>query len=97
MPKSQTVFITGASAGIGAGLAREYARRGARLALLARRTERLESLAAELRALGAEVSIHQGDVTREGDVSRALDELAARTDYARAHTAWQLRLATPGP
>ena len=78
MPKSQTVFITGASAGIGAGLAREYARRGARLALLARRTERLESLAAELRALGAEVSIHQGDVTREGDVSRALDELAAR-------------------
>ncbi len=26
-----------------------------------------------------------------------LDELAARTDYARAHTAWQLRLATPAP
>ncbi|MBM4199513.1 MAG: SDR family NAD(P)-dependent oxidoreductase, partial [Gammaproteobacteria bacterium] len=46
MSLSQTVFITGASAGIGAGLAREYARRGARLALFARRTELLESLAA---------------------------------------------------
>jgi len=78
MSPSQTVFITGASAGIGAGLAREYARRGARLALFARRTELLESLAAELRALGAEVSIHQGDVTAEGDVARALEELAAR-------------------
>lgn len=75
---TQTVFITGASAGIGAGLAREYARRGARLALLARRTELLESLATELRAGGAEVSIHQGDVTREGDVERAIEALTAR-------------------
>jgi short-subunit dehydrogenase len=73
-----TVFITGASSGIGAGLAREYARRGARLALLARRLDLLESLAAEVRSLGAEVSVHQGDVTRDGDVARALDELAAR-------------------
>lgn len=75
---SQTVLITGASSGIGAALARAYARRGARLALLARRQELLASLANELRAQGAEVSVHAGDVTRDGDVSRVVDELAAR-------------------
>jgi NAD(P)-dependent dehydrogenase (short-subunit alcohol dehydrogenase family) len=48
-----TIFITGASAGIGAGLAREFARRGYSLALAARRLDRLEALAGELRAAGA--------------------------------------------
>jgi len=76
MPR--TILITGASAGIGAGLAREYAKRGERLALLARRVELLESLATELRQAGAEVSVHQGDVTRDGDVARAVEALAAQ-------------------
>ncbi|MFO0511889.1 MAG: SDR family NAD(P)-dependent oxidoreductase, partial [Gammaproteobacteria bacterium] len=46
---TQTVLITGASSGIGAELARCYAREGARLVLLARRRDRLEELAAEAR------------------------------------------------
>lgn len=52
MPASSAsghALITGASAGIGTALAREYARRGRALVLTARRVERLEALADELR------------------------------------------------
>jgi len=73
----RTVLITGASSGIGEGLAREHARRGDRVALLARRRERLEALQQTLRAQGAEVSIHTGDVCRDGDVAAVVRELAA--------------------
>lgn len=45
---AKTILITGASSGIGAGMAREFAQRGYNLAICARRLERLEKLKAEL-------------------------------------------------
>ena len=56
------ILLTGASAGIGRDLARVFARRGYRLALTARRVERLEALAVELRAIGAEVIVLPDDL-----------------------------------
>jgi hypothetical protein len=50
---AQSIFITGASSGIGEALAVEFARRGYDVAIAARRAERLEAKAVELRKLGA--------------------------------------------
>jgi hypothetical protein len=55
-------LVTGASAGIGAALARELASHGAKLILTARRKERLESFAAELKGKGTEVLIAIADL-----------------------------------
>src|SRR5687768_5658619 len=71
------VLITGASSGIGAGLAREFCARGLRVALVARRIEQLETLAAELRSAGGQASAHRGDVTIDGDLAAVVRGLAA--------------------
>jgi short-subunit dehydrogenase len=78
IPTNTAVLITGASSGIGAALAREFVRRGMRVALVARRLEQLESLAAELRQAGGQASAHKGDVTVDGDIGRVVTELAAQ-------------------
>jgi len=60
----KTILITGASSGLGAGMAREYAKMGRDLALCARRVERLEELKAELMRSnpGIRVSVRPIDV-----------------------------------
>lgn len=72
----QTVFITGASSGIGEACARAFAPTGARLLIAARRLERLEALAPELQKLGAaDVRSISLDVQNRGDVQQRLGEL----------------------
>ena len=71
------VFITGASSGIGAALAREFAREGGDVALAARRLDRLEALASEIGKTGRRAVVIPCDVTRDGDLERAADQ--ART------------------
>lgn len=70
--EDRVVFITGASSGIGAALAREFTRHGAQVALGARRVERLEMLAAELRQAGRRALAIACDVTRDGDLEQAM-------------------------
>lgn len=69
------VIVTGASSGIGAALAEELARHGARLIVTARREDRLRELAERLRAIGGAVETVVGDVTDEA-TRRALLDLA---------------------
>ena len=71
------VFITGASSGIGAALAREFAREGADVALAARRVDRLQALAAEIERTGRRAVVIPCDVTRDGDLERAVKETRA--------------------
>ncbi|HEX2095546.1 MAG TPA: SDR family NAD(P)-dependent oxidoreductase [Longimicrobiaceae bacterium] len=72
----RTVFITGASAGIGAACARAFAGAGARLLLAARRTDRLHTLADELRdAHGTESYLVELDVRSAEAVAATVEGL----------------------
>lgn len=71
-------IVTGASSGIGAQLARDLAAGGMRVALLARRTDRLEALAAEVRARGGEALPVACDVADRASVEVAVTTVLAR-------------------
>lgn len=76
----QVALITGASAGIGAELARAMRRRGADLVLVARREDRLRALADELRSDGGRAVVHVvvADLAAEGACERALADAVAK-------------------
>lgn len=74
--QDRIVLITGASSGIGAACASSFAREGARLLLVARRSERIERNAAELQRIGASaVRVAGLDVRDEQAVRRELEGL----------------------
>ena len=72
---TKTILITGASSGIGAGMAREFAQMGYNLAICARRLERLETLKQELeQQYGIRVIAKSLDVTNYDQVFQVFRE-----------------------
>lgn len=69
-PNAKVIILTGASSGIGEGIARYLAQQGHTLVLGARRTERLATLCDELRSQGALVDYLATDVTQRSDTQK---------------------------
>jgi short-subunit dehydrogenase len=68
-----TVLVTGASSGIGAEMAREFARRGRHVVLVARRAEKLQALA---ETLGAAADVLAADLSKPGERAALPDRVA---------------------
>jgi short-subunit dehydrogenase len=73
---TQVAVITGASAGIGRATAREFARRGCSVALIARGLDGLRAAAREVEELGGRALVIPADVAEAGQVDRAADRVA---------------------
>ncbi len=74
----QVAVVTGASSGLGVTFARGLAAAGARVALAARRAERLEAVANQVESVGGESLAVPCDVAREGDVDRLVSSVLER-------------------
>ncbi|KAH9308930.1 hypothetical protein KI387_036841 [Taxus chinensis] len=80
--RGKVVVITGSSSGIGEQMAYEYAKRGAKLVLVATREERLKAVAHNARSLGAQnVLVIAADVSKHRDCKRFIDDTI--THYGR--------------
>jgi uncharacterized protein len=70
--------VTGASSGIGAEFAREAAKNGYDLVLVARRREPMQALAAELQASGAEITVISTDLGKPGGAAELMKIIEER-------------------
>lgn len=73
MLDGQVAIVTGASSGFGREIARAYAREGAKVVAVARRTERLVALAEESAAYPGEIAAFTCDVTDRGQLKQMID------------------------
>ena|SRR5271165_1282990 len=71
--KNTVALVTGSSSGIGAATARRLAAEGAAVALAARRRDRLDELAAAIRADGGIALVVQADVTSQREAAGAVE------------------------
>ncbi|HEY5412642.1 MAG TPA: SDR family oxidoreductase [Caulobacteraceae bacterium] len=81
--EGRTALVTGSSSGMGAEIARALAAEGMSVMLAARRTDRLEALAAEIAAAGGTALVHATDCTLEDEVEAlfvAAEERLGRID-----------------
>lgn len=75
--RGRVALVTGASSGLGVECARALARAGADVLIVARRKDRLDSLAEELRTYGVEALALGADVTVDADLDRIVEAGAA--------------------
>ncbi|MCZ6671800.1 MAG: SDR family NAD(P)-dependent oxidoreductase [Verrucomicrobia bacterium] len=75
--ENQVSVITGASSGIGAAIAKAFAREGAKVVLAARSADKLESVAAEITASGGIALSVQTDVSNEASVIALFKKVAS--------------------
>lgn len=78
--KERVAIITGASSGIGAALARQLARQSVKLVLFARQAEELATIAAEIDPSGQQVLTVRGDVTKDGELEKAVELARSKFD-----------------
>lgn len=79
--KGRVVVVSGASSGLGAQMAKGFANQGADLVITARRIEKLESLAEEIRKLGVKCLPIKCDVTKPDEVNEAAKK--AEEEYGK--------------
>lgn len=74
----KTAIITGGGQGIGEGICKNFAREGARVAVLGRTLSKVERVAKEIQSEGGEAFAVQCDVTDQAAVDHAISEIAAK-------------------
>ncbi|RYX83769.1 SDR family oxidoreductase [bacterium] len=76
--RSRTILISGGSRGLGLNIARQFAKEGANLVLLARDEDELKNAKRELEGMGVQVLTIEGDVTLKSDCEKAVKATVER-------------------
>ncbi|MFD4635898.1 SDR family NAD(P)-dependent oxidoreductase [Lentzea sp. NPDC058436] len=97
---SQVIAIFGAGRGLGTALARRFAREGYRVALVARRAERLDALVRDLAAEGVEAAAFPADLSDPANGRAVVEAIRARwgrVDFVSYQPCRAARRSSPPP